>query len=82
MMLRSRSARGVSVRTDDRARQHRDPKTVREATRGESRRMPLLTAVNGASTSTTTIILCQIARLQRPIDASGKNTLDIASQFL
>lgn len=42
MMLRSRSARGVSVRTDgDGAWQHRGPKTVREATRGESRRMPL-----------------------------------------
>lgn len=33
MMLRSRSARGVSVRTDDGAWQRRDPKTVREATR-------------------------------------------------
>lgn len=34
MMLRSRSARGVSVRTnDDGAWQHRGPKTVREATR-------------------------------------------------
>lgn len=83
MMLRSRSARGVSVRIDG-VWQHRGPKTVREATRGESRRMSLSTAINGASTSTT--FLCQIARSAVPdSDASSKNipsAFDAASQTL
>jgi len=83
MMLRSSSARGVSVRTDG-AWQRRDPKTVREATRGESRRMPLPAAINGASMTTTTTFLCQIAR-SAAMDESNKNifsTFDAASQPL
>jgi len=79
------SARGVSVRTnDDGAWQRRDPKTVREATRGESRRMPLPAATNEASMTTITTFLCQIAR-SAAMDESNKNifsTFDAASQPL
>ena len=76
-MLRSKSARGVSVRTDDDgAWQHRDPKTVREATR-ERRELANVFSycdkwdfdVDDADIPMSDCQICSV----RAMDASSKN---------